>query len=36
MDIRRLKGLRQKDFARLEKYAIMYSRLKEALDNWKD
>lgn len=33
MDIRRLKGLRAKDFKRLEKYTVMYSRLKEALDN---
>lgn len=34
MDIRRLKGLREKDFKRLEKYAVMYSRLKEALENF--
>lgn len=31
MDIRRLKGLREKDFKRLEKYAVMYTTLENAL-----
>lgn len=31
MDIRRLKGLREKDFKRLEKYARMYTTLENAL-----
>lgn len=29
-DIRRLKGLREKDFQRLQKYQILYARLKAA------
>lgn len=31
MDIRRLKGLREKDFKRLEKYARMYAALENTL-----
>ena len=33
MDIRRLKGVTEKDMKRLEKYAKMYTVLKEAIGN---
>lgn len=33
MDIRRLKGISEKDMKRLEKYAKMYTRIEEELNN---
>lgn len=35
-DIRRLKGVTQKDLKRIEKYHNMWVEFKEALDNWHD
>lgn len=35
-DIRRLKGLTEKDFARLQKYNKMYQELKEAFSEFSD